>query len=165
VEIGCNVATGVNSVYLVSLTGLTVGNLYYYRVFGSASNVEQTTGTFCFCGLAGLANGALAANLASFLAYAYSRDINARWSTSTGSSATSFELERSYDGIHFSNIGIIPANANPTLHYSYMLTDLGQTKDRVFYRLKINNLTGQPEYSGIIRVIYFLKPNSMYKLV
>jgi hypothetical protein len=152
VEIGCNVATGVNSVSLVSLAGLTVGNLYYFRVFGSASNTAQTTGTFCFCGSAGLANGALAANLTRFSATARSNDVHVNWSTSAGSTATRFELERSQDGIHFFPISSMPANSNPVNNYSYLYTDHAPSGNIVFYRLKMDKLTGQPEYSPVVPV-------------
>ncbi len=56
VEIGCNLATSVSAGALVNLTGLVAGNLYYYRTFGSAAIASQRTGTFCFCGSAGLAS-------------------------------------------------------------------------------------------------------------
>ncbi len=152
IEIGCHVATSVSSVSLVSLTGLTVGNLYYFRVYGSATNAAQRNGTFCFCGSAGLSSSPLAANLTSFSAAAQNNNIRVRWSTSAGSSALSFEVERSYDGIHFTNINTLSASGNQLNNNAYLFIDMGQYQERIFYRLKTNNITGQPEYSRIIRV-------------
>lgn len=157
VEIGCNLATSVSTGSLVNLTGLTTGNLYYYRTFGSAAVASQRTGTFCFCGSSGLFNAALAANLNSFSAGAINNNINLRWSTSAGSTALSFELERSYDGIRFTNVSTITANSSSLNTKSYLYTDMGQFQSRIFYRLKTNNITGQPEYSRIIRLSQYSK--------
>lgn len=157
IQIGCALASGVSTGCTISLTGLVVGNLYYFRVYGNASNAAQRNGTFCFCGSAGLASAPLAANLTSFAAAAQNNNIYVKWSTASGSSALNFYVERGYDGIHFSTIGTAAANTNTQNSSSYQYTDIGQYQSRIFYRLKTNNLSGQPEYSGIIRVNQYVK--------
>ena len=151
-EIGCSVAGSVSSGSLVNLSGLTVGNIYFYRVFGSASNAAQRTGTFCFCGSSGLSSSPLAANIRSFAASKQSSNVLISWSTNAGSNARRFDLEKSFDGVGFNKIGSIAANGNSLSDNQYDFTDLAQHVGKVFYRLKTVNISGQPEYSRIVWV-------------
>src|SRR5882757_308461 len=60
-EMGCALSGGPSSGVQLSLTGLSPGTLYYFRIFGSAGPVSQRTGVYCFCGTTGL-NGILLSN-------------------------------------------------------------------------------------------------------
>jgi hypothetical protein len=53
-EIGCVNAAGNNQPETLALTGLTSGVRYYFRIFGAATNASARTGTYTFCGSAGL---------------------------------------------------------------------------------------------------------------
>src|SRR5688500_7136989 len=53
-DIGCVDAVGNNQPETLTLTGLTSGVRYYFRIFGAATNASARTGTYTFCGSAGL---------------------------------------------------------------------------------------------------------------
>ena len=131
-EIGCSVAASVSSGSLVNLSGLTVGNLYFYRVFGSASNAAQRTGTFCFCGSSGLSSSPLAANIRSFAASKQGSNVLISWSTYAGTSAQRFELEKSFDGVRFNKIGSLAANSNSLSDNLYDFTDWPNMQGKYF---------------------------------
>jgi hypothetical protein len=56
--IGCTDAAGNNGAETLSLTGLTNGVRYYFRIFGATNGVGNRTGTYTFCGSAGLGSSA-----------------------------------------------------------------------------------------------------------
>src|SRR5687767_12484809 len=98
-EIGCVKATGPNSAITLNLSGLTMGQQYYFRVFGSASAAAQRTGTYCFCGSAGLGSTVLPATLSHFEAIGKTGKIELNWITESESNSWFFEIERSEDGV------------------------------------------------------------------
>jgi hypothetical protein len=53
-DIGCVDAAGNNATETLALTGLTSGVQYYFRIFGATTSVANRTGTYTFCGSAGL---------------------------------------------------------------------------------------------------------------
>ena len=56
--IGCVDAGGNNASETLALTGLTNGIRYYFRIFGASPGVGNRTGTYTFCGSAGLGSSA-----------------------------------------------------------------------------------------------------------
>ncbi|HEY4109409.1 zinc-dependent metalloprotease [Puia sp.] len=74
------------------------------------------------------------------------------WSTSFEQNSAGFEVDRSYDGLHFSKIGYVPAAGNSTTEKDYTFTDPSLTTDSNFYQLKEISLDGRATYSKVILV-------------
>ena len=149
-EIGCAKAAGPSSGVALNLTGLTLGQLYYFRVFGSASAASQRTGTYCFCGSAGLGSSVLPVVLSSFKAIAQKGKTLLNWTTESETNSRWFEIERSTDGSHYETIGKINAMGTTTAKTNYMFLDLTPFKGINFYRLKLVDLDYRFEYSNIV---------------
>jgi len=76
------------------------------------------------------------------------------WTTSFGQSVDYFDIERSDDGVNWSNIGSVKAseNSNSKLEYSYIdnKLPLNRSKNQIFYyRLRMTDLDGKFEYSDV----------------
>lgn len=97
----------------------------------------------------------LPAKLSVFSAEQYSASASKlNWTTSFGQSVDYFDIERSDDGMNWSNIGSVKAseNSNSELEYSYIDNNLPLTrsKEQIFYyRLRMTDLDGKFEYSDI----------------
>src|SRR5688500_17474388 len=78
-QIGCAIAGGPSSGVNLTISGLTVGELYYYRIFGSSVPISQRTGIYCFCGTTGLDNYILASGLNSFKGNSGEHSIKLMW--------------------------------------------------------------------------------------
>ncbi len=74
-----------------------------------------------------------------------------QWQTSNEMNTEGFEVERSFDGLHFSAIGTVnAANTSGTNLYSF--TDNPLSHQSCFYRLKMIDQDGSFTLSNIIRV-------------
>jgi len=88
------------------------------------------------------------------------RDANLDWVTATEVDASHFEIERSDDGVAFTQIGRVEAVGNSNVDQDYKFTDREVNMERndlvQYYRLKIVDLDGEYKYSGI-RVVNFTR--------
>jgi hypothetical protein len=96
---------------------------------------------------------ALALDLVSISAVSTGPNIQVRWRTAHEVNVRDFEIERSTDGIRWSDIGTVAAN-NQTRETTYEFTDQGvkatlKDAEQVYYRLKINDLDGSFTYSPV----------------
>lgn len=152
VEIGCAKAGGPSSGVVLNLTGLTVSQQYFFRVFGSASSASQRTGTYCFCGSVGLGSTVLPVTLSQFSVNDNGRNAELKWSTVSETNNLHFEIEKSIDGISFSKLAIVRGSTNSTSLKNYSYIDKGLAPGTYFYRLKQVDLNGRYTYSKIITV-------------
>ncbi|HEY4336669.1 MAG TPA: zinc-dependent metalloprotease [Puia sp.] len=74
------------------------------------------------------------------------------WSTSSEQNSAGFEIDRSFDGQHFSKIGYVPAAGNSSTEKDYTFTDPSLVTDSNFYQLKEITLDGRTTYSKIVLV-------------
>jgi endoglucanase Acf2 len=74
------------------------------------------------------------------------------WQTSSELNVENFEIERSYDGIHFVQIGSQDAKGNSTKLLDYSFTDTNPMYGTNYYRLKIMDIDGKYSYSTIIAI-------------
>lgn len=74
------------------------------------------------------------------------------WKTTNPYNLKHFEVERSYDGIQFSNAGIVNALQNPAAIQDYSFNDPIRAKAVNFYRLKMVDNDNRFKYSGIIKL-------------
>ncbi|HRE52382.1 MAG TPA: T9SS type A sorting domain-containing protein [Flavitalea sp.] len=100
-------------------------------------------------------NAALPITLGPFTAKTSGKNILVQWQTTMESNNAGFYLERSTDGIHFSNLAFIPSktsdgNSVSNLFYSY--TDVSPVSGANYYRLKQEDHDGAVNYSPVVSV-------------
>ena len=148
-QIGCAIAAGPSSGVNLTMTGLTVGELYYYRIFGSSGPISQRTGIYCFCGTTGLDNYVLAAGLKQFKGYNEQESIKLTWEVSEDNIPAEFNVELSTDQRMFNTIATIKATPSRS-DYSFSFMP-GDNHD-LYYRLRYVNVSGEVTYSPILKL-------------
>jgi hypothetical protein len=149
VEIGCALAGGPSSGVQLTLTGLTVGQLYYYRIYGSSPQQSQRSGIYCFCGSTGLDNYVLASGLKSFKGTPDEQSIKLTWEVSNDNTPMEFNVQASSDKRIFNTITTIRTSHNREL-YSFSF-EPGNNRD-LYYRLRYLSSSGEVEYSPILKL-------------
>ncbi|MDX5421019.1 MAG: putative Ig domain-containing protein [Hymenobacteraceae bacterium] len=76
------------------------------------------------------------------------------WETQTELELAEFVVERSEDGLEFSEIGAVPASGTSSTALTYNFTDQEPLEGVGFYRLRIVKESGATNYSNIIQVAY-----------
>jgi len=71
------------------------------------------------------------------------------WIIGQNETGSEFEVEKSFDGAHFSVISRIPVTSKEGME-TYSYNDATSINGRVYYRIKLINLTGKTSYSKII---------------
>jgi|GEM_PF-2459477 len=92
----------------------------------------------------------LPVNLVSFNAEAVSNGIELTWQTASESNSDRFEIERSTNGINYSNIGTVAAAGNSSSLLTYNFTDANPVNGNNFYRLRQVDIDGQANYSQVV---------------
>ncbi len=72
------------------------------------------------------------------------------WSTSTEINSHNFIIEKSLDGIEFTNIGLLEAAGMSGEKKSYRFLDMEMNNDRSLYRLRQVDLDGRSNYSQTV---------------
>lgn len=108
----------------------------------------------------------LPVTLTSFDAKAAGVDANLSWATASEANNDYFGVERSFDGVTFSQIGRINGHGTTTTTSSYTYIDAGvgnQTVGTVYYRLRQVDLDGTATYSPV-RTVAFASGAAALKL-
>lgn len=170
-QLGCAISSGPSSGVQLSLSGLSAGTVYYFRVFGSATPVSQRTGLYCFCGSVGLGTFLiLPVQIENLHAQEASMGITVDWRASAGNDHQKFELERSADGLVFTGVATISSSALPGPH-SYQYNDGMPLNGNNYYRIKNVYPDGHYDYSKTISVTinvdsdFFIPANSVNQLL
>lgn len=79
-----------------------------------------------------------------------------KWSTASEKNTSYFLVEKSSDGINFSELGKVAAAGNSSSIRSYQLYDSGLQEGMLYYRLKTIDLDKSYEYSKTVSVDYSL---------
>jgi hypothetical protein len=116
-----------------------------------SSTAITTFSPFTFASNSGGSNP-LPVELTSFTAKKKESHIILQWTTSTEINNDRFEIERSFDGESFTQIGSITGNGNTNQVISYQFTDRLPLMGISFYRLKQVDYDGAFEYSSTITV-------------
>ncbi|HET7119041.1 MAG TPA: T9SS type A sorting domain-containing protein [Hanamia sp.] len=75
------------------------------------------------------------------------------WSVTENDAIDHFEIERSYDGIHFTTLGIVNSRPTESEVVSYSQTyPMPIGSDDVYYRLKVVNITNHISYTKVIHL-------------
>lgn len=95
----------------------------------------------------------LPVKLTAFSVARKDNDALLKWYTQQEINTNSFTIQRSYDAVHFENIGTVKAAGNSATGQAYHFTDPGINngdKKIIYYRLLIADNSGRTEYSHII---------------
>lgn len=94
----------------------------------------------------------LPVELLSFEAEILYNAVEFKWATASELNNDKFEIEESYDGLHFKKIGEVEGNGTSTEQQNYSFK-IEKTGNGIFYyRLKQLDFDGQFEYSKVIHV-------------
>jgi len=99
----------------------------------------------------------LPVELVSFDVKAVKADAVLTWSTASEKNNDRFEVERSFDGRTFVQVGTVAGNGSTSQTHSYSLTDLGvgaRYQGTVYYRLKQVDTDGTTQYSPVRTVAF-----------
>ncbi len=96
----------------------------------------------------------LPVELTSFSASTSTNGVTLLWNTASEINNHGFEVERSYDGNTFSNVGFVNGAGTSTETHNYTFTDKldNNVNGVLYYRLKQVDLNGQCNYSQILTV-------------
>lgn len=103
----------------------------------------------------------LAIKLQSFTAIKSGKDALLNWSVGNSSTAKSFEILSSRDGINFSSLKTVQAQTNKT---AYQTKDFQLASGITYYKLKITDVDGSVLYSGIATVTMGIESFSITSL-
>ncbi len=129
-------------------TGVTLtGEVTIYYMDNSSEICEYTDGSL---------NGQLPVELTVFTGFLDKNDVLLSWSTLSEFQNAGFEIERSFDGERFENIGSIAGAGSTTQKQDYTFTDLDVKNHALgtiaYYRLKQIDYDGKNSYSQVIPV-------------
>jgi hypothetical protein len=112
------------------------------------SNALGTFGAFTF-GVR--VNTSLPLQLVNLLAKKNSNSVDLSWETINETNVSHFEIERSNNGIQFSNVGSLQS-LNRITRNSYSFTDVSNLTSNVWYRLRIIDKDASVSYSQTVLV-------------
>lgn len=121
------------------------------KVIFSATDGDDPVGTDLF-----VVDGSfepLPVKLTAFSVVKQDKDALLKWQTQQEINTVNFTVQRSYDAVHFDNIGIVKAEGNSAAGHAYNFTDAGITsigKNMIYYRLLVTDNNGKTAYSNII---------------
>ena len=155
--VSLNAQTGQIYVSDVSATGLVnnpTARTYSVNVTTTDSNGGITTQTVTFT----IGAYPLPVVLTAFTAQAVqNRDALLNWATASEVNSASFDIERSFDGTSFANIGEVAAHGTTATTHAYAFTDAGiaaRAQGPVYYRLRQVDLNGTATYSPVQAVSF-----------
>ncbi|MBL7709913.1 MAG: T9SS type A sorting domain-containing protein [Chitinophagaceae bacterium] len=95
-------------------------------------------------------NPALPVKLISFTSLLSNNKVDLKWVTATEINTSHFIVEKSYDGIEFTEAGLVFAEGNSTAQITYHFTDdlAGNKQPIIYYRLQTVDLDGKFDYSA-----------------
>jgi hypothetical protein len=99
-------------------------------------------------------NGTLPIELFAFTARSSAASVELAWQTITETNNDFFTLERSLDGVNYSEIGRVAGQGTSREPHSYDFTDSGPLTGVSYYRLRQTDFDGQTALYGPVRVTY-----------
>jgi hypothetical protein len=143
-EIGIGHHDGVN-------WGLVIGS--GNNSSNTASAVFSTFSPFAV----GRAGTLLPVKLLNTSAMVINNNVTVQWDAQNETDISYYRIQRSGDGVHFSNTGTITARNNLALINQYSYTDAGLAAGIYFYRLVSIGKNNNSSYSNIMRVAVQVK--------
>ncbi len=132
-----------------------IGDINGIRMYMNAFLTPVSINNSCTIGQPLLVT--LPVKLISFTANLVKSKVNLTWTTSQESNTSHFVIERSYDGVNFSDAGVMFAygNSNEVRNYSFADNGADLQATIIYYRLHMVDTDGKSSYSPtrIIRMI------------
>ena len=153
--IGCVDAGGAGATETLNLTGLTLNQMYYFRIFGSSVDISNKTGsgTYTFCGSSQLGGSMLAVDMINFSAAKKNAVVQLNWTTASESGNAYFDIERSGSGNNFQPIGKVTGAGTTSAATHYSFDDNSPLTTSInYYRLKEVSNSGSYKYSNVVTV-------------
>jgi hypothetical protein len=145
--------SGSNNGTSINVTSPGTYIVTQYLQSGCSAYATDTLQVLPFSGCVTLQN-----NLTDFSGSLDKSFTKLKWAVQENSYVTSFELEKSYDGIHFIKLTKIdPKSGSSRILYSYDDNIENVVTGNLFYRLKINEISGVQKYSKIVTIPLFNK--------
>ncbi|MBL7749252.1 MAG: T9SS type A sorting domain-containing protein, partial [Chitinophagaceae bacterium] len=130
-------------------------NVAFRIVFGSDVSATAAGAAVDDFEIAGPPNLALPVTLTNFRAYKNNADVMVDWKTENESNIREYKVERSADGINFTEIGAVQARNGSVNTYQFV-DRISQLTTRptgnLYYRLRINDLDAGYKYSAVARI-------------
>jgi len=130
----------------ITLTGQTPGDIIWFRVW----DYDSGFGTFDICAIQAPVN--LPVQMLSFNGNTYEKENHLTWSTASEENNDYFIIEKSIDGIHYSEIGKVNGSGNSTSRINYDFSDFEFNIPLIYYKLKQVDFDGSENVTGIIKV-------------
>jgi Secretion system C-terminal sorting domain len=182
ISLTINATTGVNSPYLtytcvntsssinVLASAPSVGNYqidirFRYSIIKSGFLCDQDYFSNIYTANFSVTGSALPVEISTIKAYKQSnRGISIVWKTENEKDSKSFHIERSSDGLIFSNIGNLMGAINSAVEKIYNFTDNTPLQGINYYRLKSIDIHGKETISNILSVIFSEKMNNKLQI-
>lgn len=141
-------ARNVGNVTNFTVTGLTLGVNYYYRLRANKTTLaNQGANTYAYTSVRTAA--ALPAKWAEFTATTQGSSVLLKWATLSEFNTSHFIVERSNDGRQFVALGRVEAAGEATDKQFYQYTDAGAVAGVNHYRIRLIDKDGTSTYSDI----------------
>jgi trimeric autotransporter adhesin len=135
----------------------TVGNNYYYY-----AKIAQTDGDTMWTAPIWVTRAAaLPIGIENFTGSIVNKQPTLYWQIANNSNLQNFEIEKSLDGVAFTAIGTVTANA---INNAYQFIDAGAWSNLQYYRVKVKETNGTSYYSKIIVIKDAQKDLELVKL-
>ncbi len=150
-SIRSNSLTNSNNVVTIGGTTVFQGNTTYS--LNPGSGVGVITGPANAVGAGGFTFGALPVVLVNFQANLSSgKKVAISWTTQQEVNSNNFNVQRSADGLNWTNIATIKAAGFSSVPVNYSFSDAAPAKGANLYRVRINDLDGKIGYTEIKNV-------------
>ncbi|MFN3402651.1 MAG: glycosyl hydrolase [Cytophagaceae bacterium] len=116
---------------------------------------EDTTVTYKVC------PEPLPVNLITFDAFRINAQVDLKWITVWEKNNSHFIIQRSADGLHFSDIGLLSGNGTSSGRHEYLFHDFNPLAGVNYYRLKQIDFDGNFQYSDI-RIVKMINDMKIY---
>jgi hypothetical protein len=124
---------------------------------GTATGSVATTGTITSNSLSSFGRMAIGSisfplplKFVGLSAVVENSSVRIKWKTANETSVQNYNVQRSVDGINFSNIATTSAKNGDFQSYEYL--DMNIPSSKVYYRIRSNDLDGKTNYSGIVAI-------------
>lgn len=133
----------------VNSFNVLVDQVYLLYIDNFSSNGQAFNLTWQLTNGASLDCTILPIELVNFSAQGMSEGVELRWNTASEENSDRFEIERSTDGEQFSTIGMLPAAGTSHQQNAYSFLDRTPHHGLNHYRLRLVDIDGDTDHSGI----------------
>jgi len=156
----------INAMYTVSNTNISSFSVR----FGTLTTVPSTANRQFSLYLKGFTypGSSLPVKFSSFTAALNgSKKVDLKWTTSAEMNVSHFVVERSTDGVNFSDAGVVFAmgNSSTDMHYAFPDNIAGIDQPVIYYRLRCVDVDGFTEYSGTRMIRLVSKPENQITIM